>query len=310
MKSKNKVDLSVVVVSYNTKDITLDCLKSVLSNTKDINYEIVIVDNASSDGSVEAIKKLAKKNKSVRVLANKKNLGFSGGNNVGIEKTKGEYILLLNSDTIVHDNVLGEMVHWMEKNEDVGFASCALKNEDGSEQGTGGYFPTLPRVFTWMTIQDLPLVDSIVKPFHPMKPKNYSSADSFYDEERELDWVTGAFMMIRSKVFDDVEVFDEKYFMYTEEVDLCYRAKQKGWKVLYNPKWAITHLGGASGTHENSVINEYHGIKRFYKKFYPKWQYVALRLFLKLGAFLRVIAFRVVEGKESSNVYKKAFLVA
>lgn len=305
-----KIDLSVVIVSFNTKDITLDCIKSVVKNTKGIEYEVIVVDNASKDGSVPAIKKLAKKHKAIQLIEKKKNLGFSGGNNIGIKNAKGEYILFLNSDTIVNDNVLCEMVKWMEKNESIGVSSCSLLNKDGSQQGTGGYFPTLIRVFSWMTIQDLPLVDSIIKPFHPMKSKNYSSGSNFFDSERELDWITGAYMLFRREVIKDIGNFDEEYFMYTEEVDLCYRVKLKGWKIVYNPKWSIIHLGGASGTHEGSVLQEFNGVKRFYKKFYPKWQYPILRFLLKLGALLRIVAFRVVEGKGSANIYRKAFNVA
>jgi len=308
------MDLSVVIVSYNTKEITLSCIKSVIKHTKGIKYEIVVVDNASSDGSVTAVQKFkvnsSKSKPKIIFIGSDKNLGFAGGNNLGIKKSKGRYVLFLNSDTIIHDNVLGDLTQWMDSHEKVGIVSCGLLNEDGSIQGTGGYFPTLVRVFSWMTIQDIPGVDSTIKPFHPMKEKSFSTGAGFYKKRKELDWVTGAFMFMRKDVIDAVGLFDERYFMYTEETDYCYRVKMKGWEVFYEPKWSITHIGGASGSNESSILKEFGGVKRFYHKHYPKWQYPILRALLKLGAFLRVIAFFVFKGKGDAGIYAKALRVA
>lgn len=305
-------DLTVVTVNFNTKKFTIDCIESVFASTKGINFEMIVVDNASSDGSVAAIKKFKKdKNlKDLRVVVSKKNLGFAGGNNLGIKKADSRYILFLNSDTVVKNNVLSEMVTWMDEHDDVGVSSCALKNSDGSMQGTGGYFPSLIRVFSWMTIQDLPLVDLIIKPFHPMKPKAGSAGSSFYTKKRQLDWVTGAFALVRKEVLDQVGGFDEEYHMYTEEVDLFYRIKKKGWKVYYLPQWSVVHFGGASSTAEFPIIQEYKGIKRFYKKHYPSWQLPVVRFLLKIGALGRIVLFGVLEGKEAAKIYAKAFAEA
>lgn len=273
------VDLSVVIVNYKTEKLTEECVKSVKKFTKEIKYEVIVIDNSVN------------------------NLGFAGGNNVGIKKSKGRYVLLLNSDTLIHDNVLGEMAAWMDENPKIGIATCALKNVDGSLQGTGGYFPTLLRVFSWMTIQDLPFVDNIIKPFHPMKEKSFVRGDSFYQKIREVDWVTGAFMMIRKEVVDDIGWLDEGYFMYTEDTDFCFRAKEKGWRVVYNPKWSITHFGGKSSTREFPILSEFKGVKIFYKKHYPKWQYPILRFFLKLGSLWRILLI-------NPKIYAKAFIEA
>jgi hypothetical protein len=177
-------------------------------------------------------------------------------------------------------------------------------------QGTGGYFPTLLSVFSWMTIQDLPFVDKLIKPFHPMKSMSFSKASAFYDKAKELDWVTGAFFLISREAFNNVGYFDERYFMYTEEVDYCYRVKKNGWMVYYNPKWAITHYGGASGKTWSNVVPEFEGVKRFYKKFYPRWQYPLLRLLLKIGALGRMLMFGILRGKEAAYAYAKAFWFA
>lgn len=303
------MDLSIIIISYNTKKLTVDCIKSVISKTKGIKFELIVIDNASTDGSVTLISKFLKSYAGLnfKIIKNNTNSGFGKANNQGIKIAKGDYILLLNSDTVVHDNVTGEMIRWLREHKRIGIASCSLVNKDTSIQGTGGYFPTLMRVFSWMIIQDFPLIDKLIKPFHPMKSLSFSKGDSFFMDAKELDWVTGAFLMVNRKVIDDVGYFDENYFMYTEEVDFCYRAKHSGWKIFYNPEWYITHYGGASGSTWSNVIPEYDGVKRFYKKFYPRWQYPLLRLLLQVGSLGRIIVFGIIKGKEAAYVYVKAF---
>ncbi len=296
-------DLSIVIVNFNTKELTLNCIDSIKSFTRNIKYEVILVENSTKDE--------IQKCEGVKILRNKENVGYSKANNQGIKTATGRYTLLLNSDTLIQDNVLGEMVNWLDENEKIGVATCTLKNEDGSVQGTGGYFPTLTRVFSWMTIQDLLFVDKIIKPFHPSKEKSFAKNDDFYKKEKELDWVTGAFMMIRTKVIDEVGGLDEGYFMYTEDTDFCFRAKQHGWKVIYNPKWSITHFGGKSSTtREFPIISEYKGVKTFYKKHYPAWQFPILRLLLKIGALGRMMVLGILEGSESFKIYAKAFTEA
>lgn len=299
-------DLSIVIISFNTKELTIKCIESIFEHTKGITYEIIIIDNASDDGSLEAIKKLGRR---IKIIENAKNLGITGGNNQGIKASKGKYVLLINSDTYLSSNVLGEMVFWMDKNPRIGISSCMLKNEDGSVQGAGGYFPTLLRVFSWMTIQDLPFVDKIIKPFHPQHSKSgFSRGDDFFLKEHDVDWVGGTVFLARREVLVKIGAFDDEYFMYTEEVDLCYRAKKTGIRIVYNPRWSIVHLGGRSSkSREFPLLSEYRGVKLFYRKHYPRWQYPILRVFLKIGALGRVILFGILEGGETAKIYAKAF---
>ncbi len=301
------VNLSIIIVSFNTKDFLEKCIKSVEKNTKGIKYEIIVVDNGSKDGSQEAIKKLPTI-PNLRLIENRTNLGFANGNNQGTKVAGGKYVLYLNSDTLILDNTLSEMVNWMDKNQKVGAASCMLKGKDGSLQGTGGYFPTLIRVFSWMTIQDIPGVDFLIKPFHPFHGKSFfGKGESFYLREKELDWVTGAFLLARKEVIDEVGGWDEEYFMYMEEVDLCYRIKKAGWEVWYLPGWSIIHYGGKSSTSEFPLLAEYNGVKLFYKKHFPSWQYPILRFLLKLGALGRIVLFGILEGKDTASIYAKAY---
>lgn len=289
---------SVIIINYNTKDVTLNCLKSLIKHTKGVEYEVIVVDN----GSAEKFLIPNFRSLNVRLIRSKRNLGFAGGNNLGIRKARGEYILLLNSDTIIDSNVVGEMTGWMDRHREVGVATCKLKNPDGTVQGTGGYFPTLLRVFSWMSIEDIPGVDRIIAPFHP-KPGHYA-------EQKDLDWVTGAYMFIRRRVIEEVGSLDTDYFMYTEDTDFCYRAKKAGWKVKYLPRWSIVHLGGASSRRGYPIVSEFENIKLFYKKHYPRWQYGLLRLFLKLGAGLRMICFAMLNRREEVRTYACAFKAA
>ena len=300
------MDLTIVIVSFNTKQYTRQCIQSLLDHTSGLKYEIIVVDNASTDGSVIELRKLAKK-KIINLLVNNKNLGFAHGNNQGMRLAKGKFILFLNSDTLVGPKVLNEIFVWMLKHKRVGIVSCQLLNSDGTVQGTGGYFPTLMRVLTWMTIQDLPFVDRLIKPFHPMKSKALFKGTSFFNKRRELDWLTGAFLFVRREVLDSGVVWDEDYFMYGEDVDFCYQAKAANWKVVYVSDWSITHFGGTSSTREFSTINEFKGIKRFFRKHYPGWQYFPMRMILKFGILLRMLVFGIIEGKESARIYEKAF---
>ena len=296
-------DLSIIIVSFNTEKLTRECIESVVKNTEGISYEFLVMDNISKDGSVEMLKGLSQK-LPLTLIANKDNIGFGAANNQGMKEAKGRYLLLLNSDTFVKDNTLGEMVFWMDENPKVGISSCALRNKDGSLQGTGGYFPNLFRVFAWMFfLEDIPFLSKLIKPYHPMHPNSpFYKGEEFFKKAQERDWLTGAYLLFRREVLNDVGYFDKDYFMYVEEIDYAYRAKEKGWQVWFLPKWAITHYGGASGTSELATLSEYKSLKVFYKKHYPKWQMPALRLFLKLGSLPRLLF--------NFKIYAKAFCQA
>jgi len=308
-----KIDLSIVIISFNIKKLTKECIESVVKNTKAITYEFVVVDNDSKDGSVEMLQKLKNsKTQKLQLIFNKDNRGFGQANNQGMEISNGRYVLLLNSDTLVKSNVLGEIVSWMDKHPKAGIASCGLRFKDGKVQGTGGYFPTLSRVFAWMTfLDDIPGVMKLIKPFHPMHGLSPLGKNvGFFRKRRQMDWITGAFFMIRRDTFKDVGYFDKDYFMYVEEVDYCYRTKRAGWEIWYLPKWKIIHYGGASSTAEFPLINEVKGLKTFYKKHEPSWQFGVLRFFLKFGAFLRIFVFGIMRGRDAARTYAKIFATA
>ncbi|MPM47352.1 hypothetical protein SDC9_94061 [bioreactor metagenome] len=283
--------LSIIIVSYNTADLTLNCIKSIYldKGLKEIPFEIIVVDNNSHDNSVAELKKL--KNKII-LIENKDNTGFGKANNQGVKIAKGNYILLLNSDTIILHSAISQSLDWLCSHPESSICTAQLLNKDKSIQASGGFFPNLANVLTWcLSFDDLPLINKIVKPIHPHTPTFYTR-DKFYLSDHRQDWVTGAFLLTRKNLFDKVGGFDESYFMYGEEVELCYRIQKN---TVNNQVWyligpQIIHLGGASATSRlDPILNEYRGIISFFKKHKPKWQYPLVKLLLKINALIRAI---------------------
>ena len=289
-----KVDLSIVVISFNTKDITLSCLDSIIKHTKGIVYEIIVVENGSKDGSLETLKEYSKTNSSVSLLNPGENLGFGKANNLGVSKSSGEYILFLNSDTLLIDNALKEVMDFVRTKKDLGVYSCRLLNLDRSLQPSGGHFPNLLNLYAWQFfIDDLPFIGSLIPSFHPQR--------SSYDRDKQLDWVTGAFMVVPRKVFDQTGGFDEKIFMYTEEMELTYRISKINFKTYFKKSPTIVHLGGASGGSYLALTSEIKYMLYFWKKHKPRWQLPFVRFAFFCGSLLRWLLFGIIKGDEKSR---------
>lgn len=293
--------ISVIIVSFNTQKLLKDCLNSIFKKTKGVEIQVIVVDNASSDGSQEMVRKNFPK---VTLIENKKNLGFAAGNNIGIKKAKGEHILLLNSDTRLVEDSLTKMVGFMEKNPKIGISSCQLIGENGEIQASGGFFPNLFLVFAWMFfIDDLPFVGKLIRSFHPHAP--------WYKSKHFQDWVTGAFFLISRNVVDQIGFLDENFFMYVEEMEYCFRAKKKDWQVVFAPITKIIHLGGQSSGTRRAIISEYQGLKYFFAKHKKRWETIPLRIFLRIGAVLRIFLFGIIkQDKEALKIYAEAFSVS
>ncbi|HOX96067.1 MAG TPA: glycosyltransferase family 2 protein [Candidatus Woesebacteria bacterium] len=289
-----QIDLSIIIISYNTREILTDCVKSIVKYTKDLNYEIIIVDNGSKDGSLERIKELSKKYSRVRLVDAKDNIGFGRGNNLGVRAAKGKYLLFLNSDTLVFDNAIKESLDKARDNSQYGIFSCKLLNADRSIQASGGHFPTIGNVFAWQFfIDDLPLIGKLIPSFHPQLTS--------YDRDRQMDWITGAFMIISKKTFNEVGGFDENIFMYTEEMELCYRLKKLGYQTFYSVTPAIIHLGGASGGSVFALTSEIKNMIYFWKKHKPGWQRPLVKIFFLFGSLLRLLIFGIIKGDEKAR---------
>ncbi len=303
------IDLSVIIVSFNAEKYMEKCLRSVYGSLSGIRTEVFVVDNASSDKGPDIV---AKKFPQVKLIRNKENIGFGPAYNVAMKKAKGRYVLLLNPDTeMVQKDMLREMIDWMDKHPKAGVSSCALLNTDRSIQGTGGYFPTISRVFAWMLfLDDIPLLDRLIKPYHPLHPWSFLySGEEFFKKLHEQDWVTGAFYLLRGKVLEEVGYFDESFFAYVEEVEYSKRIKDAGWEVWYLPKWKIIHYGQVSSSSEFATTREFKELKQYYKKHEPAWKMPVLRMLLKIGAVLRIVVFGILKGPQSVKTYVKAFQI-
>jgi len=289
-----KADLSIIIVSYNTRQITLNCIESVIANTQGVDYEIIVVDNGSNDGSPEALTKLTQINSAVKVIHKDENLGFGKGNNLGASKAKGEYLLFLNSDTILANNTLKEALDFIKTKKDIGVYSCGLLNRDNTVQPSGGYFPNLLNLYAWqLFIDDLPVIGKLIPSFHPHQ--------GITDNDRDVEWVTGAFMIFPKKVFDESGGFDEKIFMYTEEMELIYRVSHLGYKTYFRTPPAIIHLGGASGGSHLALTSEVKNMLYFWKKHKPSWQLPLVKAAFIIGSLLRILLFGIIKGDEKSR---------
>jgi GT2 family glycosyltransferase len=257
------MDLSIIILNYNTKDLIINCINSIVDQYKqELDkgiFEIILVDNASSDNSVAAISnfKFQILNKdSLKLIESKENLGFSKGCNLGAANAKGDYLLFLNSDTEVKDQGFIKMVDYFKKNKKLGILGGALKNEDGSIQPSAGKFYNLFNLI-------LMLLGFERLGFLRESPKTIQA----------VDWVSGASLMIRRKVFKIIGGFEKELFMYGEDLEICYRAKKNGFTTNFYPEIMLFHKERGSSNRGFAIFNIYKSILFFYKKYKPGWQY-------------------------------------
>jgi GT2 family glycosyltransferase len=232
-----KTDLSIIIVNYNVKEFLQNLIHSIYQAVKNISYEIIIVDNASEDGSIEFLKD---KFPDVKLIENKKNLGFSKANNIGLKEAKGDYLLLLNPDTIVSEDTFDEMISFFKENKAAGLAGCKILNPDGTLQlACRRSFPG-----PWTSFCKVTGLSS----FFPNSRLFARYNLTFLDENKtyEVDAISGSFMMFTREVYEKVGGLDEDFFMYGEDLDLCYRIQKSGYKVYYVHSTQIIHYKGES----------------------------------------------------------------
>ncbi|MBW8034347.1 MAG: glycosyltransferase family 2 protein [Planctomycetes bacterium] len=228
--------LSIIIVSWNVKDDLLACLASLRENPLSQPFELIVIDNDSPDETVELVKQNYPE---VNLIENPNNRGFAKANNQGIELATGQYVLLLNPDTIVHPDSLDILVNFMDDNPDVGACGPKLLNEDGSAQASVRRFPTFRSVLYSHTVCRL-------LGLFRTQYRKWMMKDFKYDRQTDVDQIMGAAMMCRHSIIDQAGGMDENFFMYFEEIDLCYKIKQAGWRIVFYPEAVISHLGGQS----------------------------------------------------------------
>ena len=273
------MDLSIIIVNYNARSFVLDCIKSVAKNYgKELSqnkFEIIVVDNNSTDGSAEDLEKV----KEIKFIHNKENLGFSKGNNIGIKKSQGKYLLFLNPDTLVPPETLTGMLKFMDENPRAGASSCKLVLGNGVEDRDAhrGEPTPLNALFQFSG-------------FSKLFPKSKTFSGYYlgwkdFDKTQEVDSLVGAFMIVRRVAGEQVGWWDEDYFFYGEDLEFCFQLKQKGWKIFYVPSFFITHFKGVTSgiknvsknistankeTRRRATIARFNAMKIFYKKHYKE----------------------------------------
>jgi GT2 family glycosyltransferase len=240
-----EVDLSVVIPSYNTRDLIEQALRTVQEASRGISVEIIVVDNASRDGSADMV---AERFPEVELIRNERNVGFGGANNQAFEQVRGRHVLLLNSDTIVRPDTLSTLVAFMDEHPEAGAAGCRILNPDGTLQlESRRGFPTPGAAFYKLT--------GLARLFpNSRRFARYHMTYLDPDELSEVDALSGSCMIVRREVLDQVGGFDPSYFMYGEDLDWCFRMREAGWKIFYTPTTEIIHFRGESGRAESLRI--------------------------------------------------------
>ena len=287
------MDVSVIVVSWNVWSWLAPCLRSIRQALGRLEGEIIVVDNASTDGTPERVREAFPE---VRLLINPANRGFPAANNQGMAVARGRYFFLLNPDTIVLDQAIEELVTFADAHPDVGVVGPQLLNPDGSVQSSRRRFPTF-----WTALFESTW-------WQPWAPRSilahYYVLDRPDHEIQEVDWVTGAAMLVRREVVERVGPMDEGFFMYAEELDWCRRIRQAGWRVFYYPPAKVIHYGGRSSDQVPALQHlAFQRSKiRYFRKHHGTWAAAALRAFL-IAQYLWQIG---VEGSKALLGHKPA----
>jgi N-acetylglucosaminyl-diphospho-decaprenol L-rhamnosyltransferase len=287
------MDISIIIVSWNVRELLRQCLVSVSSSKfqvtgsdnlkpETIQLETVVVDNASRDGTVEM---LHAEFPDVRVIANTENVGFTRANNQALAIAQGRYLFLLNPDTALHPGALQTLYDYAEAHPRVGIIGPQLFYGDGTPQSSRRRFPTLATAF---------LESTKLQQWFPRNRvlARYYMLDTPDDATQEVDWITGAAMFVRRAVYEQIGGLDEAFFMYSEELDWCYRAKQAGWQIVYLPTARVIHYEGKSSEQVVAQRDMYfHSSKvRFFRKYRGAFVAEILRAFL-----LAMFAYQIIE---------------
>lgn len=278
--------ITIIIVTYNSKDFIRKCLDSIYKSITKHEFEIIIVDNKSSDNTVDIV---YREYKNVHMIRNNKNYGFAVANNIAIERARGEHILVLNPDTIIEGDAIDIMADYLEKHTEAGCVGAKLLNFDGSLQLSCRRFPNFLNVFFGRR--------SILRYVFPHNPisREFMLEDMNYNCVQEIDWVMGAAMMLRRETLLKTGFFDEQFFLFVEDTDLCYRMQMEGMKIVYLPSAVIKHYHGGSVKKGFSKAQLHHnlGMYKFFKKYSVKNP--VSRMFLYCAIVMRLFSVFFIE---------------
>ncbi len=285
-------DLSIVIVNWNVRDLLRGTLASIAAGQGELTIQTIVVDSGSQDGSVAMV---ADEFPDVTLIACPENVGFARGNNIGFAEAGGRYVLLLNPDTVVVGDALTVMVDRLRQDTSIGALGPQLLNPDGTVQSSRRRFPTVATGLfesTWLEgVAPSGVLD------------RYYMADRPDDRATEVDWVTGAAIMVPREVIQDVGGLDEGYFMYSEELDWCRRIKEAGWQIVYEPAAQVVHYVGQSSDQAVTArhINFQQAKLRYFRKYHGRTTAAALRQFLLLSYASQI----AVEGAKGAVGHKR-----
>lgn len=259
------MDVSIIIVNWNTRRHLENCLSSIYAATRKLAFETIVIDNASKDGSAQMVKKHFPE---AILIGNFQNRGFAAANNQAILLAKGRYILLLNSDILVLENAITKSVRFADNNPDAAVIGCRVLNPDKTLQPTCFMFPS---------ILNMLLSTSYLYKFFPRNSFFGRERMSWWkrDNIRQVDVVTGCFMLVRREAIQQVGLMDERFFLYAEETDWCYRFKKAGWKVIFAPVGEIIHIGNQSAVHvpAEMILQIRASILQFFRKHRSRPEY-------------------------------------
>lgn len=295
------MDISIIIVNYNTRDLLINCINSVYQTAKDLSIEIWVVDNGSSDDSIKTIRDLFSE---INITENHQNLGFAKACNQALRQINGRYAVLLNTDTILFDGTIKTALDFMDKNMNIGICGGQLLNPDGSKQNSIANIPTLATEL---------LNKSILR---RLFPKKYLGKEQDIKNPIEVESIIGAFMAVRKEAIDETGLMDESYFFFFEETDWCIRMKRRGWRVFHHPGAKVYHLQGQSAkkVRIRARIEYWRSRYIFFKKHYGATTSIILKtgLMLKLSFNLTsnillaaATLFSNKKAVERSNLYIK-----
>jgi GT2 family glycosyltransferase len=289
--------LSIVIICWNDLRVIRECLRSIHAGTHSTEFEVIVSDNGSTDGSIEFIRE---NYPSVRVVENRANLGFAKGNNAGIRASQGEYVLILNPDTIIHEASLDKLVAFADRHRDTGAFGCRVLNPDGSYQVSARLFPTIWRY--WVAALYLRRLARIWDVFTYEEYPRWKG-----DSERVIDWQSGCCVMFRADILKHLGGFDEQFFYHFEEVDLCRRTWNAGFSIMFTPEAAITHLGGQSVSRfpiRFEIEKHRSRYRYFYKHFGPEGARRCRQLSIA-SIQLRQVGYRLVGFFKPTNALQE-----
>lgn len=280
--------VSIVILSYNTKALLKSCLASIYKHVKSITFEIIVVDNASRDGTVEMIQKEFPQ---VQIIKNDQNLGFSKGSNIGAKRAKGSTLVFLNSDIELLDDNFDKTIELFVKSPALGAVGGSLLHPDGTQQRSFSSFYNLFHVATMLVGGDK------IELRHK------------YSVLKQVDWVSGGFLFIKKKIFDELRGFDENFFMYVEDMEFCYRLYKHGYTVVFNPQLKAMHRGQGSSNRTFAILQIYKGILYFYKKHKTFTEYIIVKVFLTTKAICALVIGSLTHNTYLTSTYKKALAI-